>query len=68
MPLLAFLYEVPAESERMGTPPYPPVAVAGLVVISAVVLFATLPPFIAMALAVTAAVCWCLWLDRHPTS
>jgi hypothetical protein len=43
-------------------------ALAGLVVMSAAVLFAALPPFTGMILAVVAAVSWCIWLDRHPTS
>jgi hypothetical protein len=53
----------------MDKSPYPPgLALAGLVVMSVAVLFAALPPFAGMALAVIAAVSWCLWLDRHPTS
>lgn len=43
-------------------------ALAGVVVVTAVVLFATMPPFTEMPLAVIAAVFWCLWLDRHPTA
>ena len=46
----------------------PELALAGLVVVSAAVLFAELPPFTGMALAVISAVFWCIWLDRHPTS
>jgi len=53
----------------MGNSSRPPeLALAGLVVMSAAVLFAALPPFTGMTLAVIAAVFWCLWLDRHPTS
>ncbi len=52
----------------MGNSSHPPeLALAGLVVMSAAVLFAALPPFTGMALAVIAAVFWCVWLDRHPT-
>jgi dolichol kinase len=53
----------------MGKPFRPPeLALAGLVVMSAAVLFSVLPPFAGMALAVIAAVSWCIWLDQHPTS
>ena len=53
----------------MGKPSQPPeLALAALVVMSAAVLFAALPPFAGMTLAVIAAVSWCFWLDRHPTS
>jgi hypothetical protein len=53
----------------MGHSSRPPeLALAGLVVVSAAVLFAALPPFTGMALAVISAVSWCVWLDRHPTS
>jgi hypothetical protein len=53
----------------MGKSSHPPeLALAALVVMTAAVLFAALPPFAGMALAVIAAVSWCLWLDRHPTS
>lgn len=53
----------------MRKPSHPPeLALAGLVVMSAAVLLAALPPFAGMAVAVVAAVSWCIWLDRHPTS
>ena len=53
----------------MANPSKPPeLAMAGLMVMSAAVLFAELPPFMSMALAVIAAVSWCIWLDRNPTS
>jgi len=53
----------------MGKPSHPPeLALAGLVVLTAVILFAAMPPFTGMALAVIAALSWCVWLDRHPTS
>ena len=53
----------------MGKSSHPPeLVLAGLAVMTAAVLFAALPPFTGMALAVVAAVSWCLWLDRHPTS
>jgi hypothetical protein len=53
----------------MEKPSGPPeLAWAGLVVLSAAVLFAALPPFAGMILAVIAAVSWCIWLDRHPSS
>ena len=53
----------------MGKASRPPeLALAGLVIMSVTVLFAALPPFAGMAVAVVAAVSWCIWLDRHPTS
>jgi hypothetical protein len=62
-------YEFWADSEGMDRPSRPPeLALAGLVVMSAALLFAALPPFTGMALAVVAAISWCIWLDRHPTS
>jgi hypothetical protein len=54
----------------MGKPAsHPPeLAVAVLVLMTTIALFAALPPFVSMGLAVIAAVSWCIWLDRHSTS
>ena len=69
MNLLPSPYPLRAESEGMERPSSPPeLACAGLAVMSAAVLFAALPPFTGMMVAVIAAVSWCIWLDRHPTS
>jgi hypothetical protein len=37
-----------------------------LVAISSAILLAWAPPFVSLCIAVTAAICWCLWLERHP--
>jgi hypothetical protein len=26
------------------------------------------PPFVSIAIAIIAAVCWCIWLERHPSA
>ena len=44
----------------------PDLAVVALAVMTFVALLSAMPPFASMALAVLAAVCWCIWLDRHP--
>jgi hypothetical protein len=46
----------------------PELTVAALVVMASVLVLSAMPPFLSMGLAVLAAVSWCLWLDRHPTS
>ena len=46
----------------------PDLAVAALVVMTTIAMLAAMPPFVSMGLAVVAAVTWCIWLDRHPTS
>lgn len=46
----------------------PQLAVVTLVVMTTVALFAAMPPFAGMGVAVVAAISWCVWLDRHPTS
>jgi len=45
----------------------PDLAIATLVVMTAIALFSVMPPFTGTALAVVAAISWCIWLDRHPT-
>jgi flagellar biosynthesis component FlhA len=53
----------------MGKPfsPPPDLAVVALAVMILVAVLSAMPPFASMALAVLAAVSWCIWLDRHPT-
>jgi hypothetical protein len=46
----------------------PELVVAALVVMTIIGLLAAMPPFVGMAVAVIAAISWCLWLDRHPAS
>jgi hypothetical protein len=46
----------------------PELAIGVLVVMGAIALLAALPPAASMGVAVAAAVSWCIWLDRHPTS
>lgn len=46
----------------------PELAVASVAVMTSIALFAAMPPFAGMGLAVVAAITWCIWLDRHPTS
>jgi hypothetical protein len=53
----------------MDKPSHPPeLVLAVLVLMTSIAVFATLPPFAGMGLAVIAAVSWCIWLDRHPTA
>jgi hypothetical protein len=44
----------------------PELAIVALVVIASSFVLSAMPPFLSMALAVLAAVSWCIWLDRHP--
>jgi hypothetical protein len=53
----------------MDTPSHPPeLVLAVLVLMTSIAVLAALPSPVAMGLAVVAAVSWCIWLDRHPTS
>ena len=44
----------------------PDLAVVALAVMTCVAVLSVMPPFASMALAVLAAVSWCIWLDHHP--
>ena len=33
-----------------------------------VLLIAWTPAYVGFALAITAAVCWCIWIERHPST
>jgi hypothetical protein len=53
----------------MDSPSHPPeLVLAALVLMTSIAVLAELPPLVSMGLAVIAAVSWCIWLDRHPTS
>jgi hypothetical protein len=46
----------------------PAFAMAAFAVMTSVAVLSAMPPFASMAVAVVAAISWCIWLDRHPTS
>jgi hypothetical protein len=41
-------------------------ALALVVVLTAAIVWT--PPFVSFGFAVAAAICWCIWLERHPTA
>lgn len=67
--LLALRYAVFGNSEevRRSGPTENVVLAVGAAVASTAVLAWT-PPFVSFGLAVIAAICWCLWLERPPTT
>jgi hypothetical protein len=44
------------------------IILALVVAIGSLALLVSTPPFVNFGLAIIAAVCWCIWLERHPST
>jgi hypothetical protein len=63
---LEIRYAVPKDSEDVRD--FGTIVLALVVAIGSLALLVSTPPFVSFGLAIIAAVCWCIWLERHPST